>query len=185
MEWQWWAGAVVIYFFMFCIGVDIGVHRYFSHKSFQTTPKFKWFFAFCMTLSTIGSPLAWLGMHRMHHQFSDTEKDPHTPIRENQSRFMSFVYAYFGLWNRYTAELKYIRDARKQDMHKFFHFYYFLVILSYVLVLGLVSWKAALFLYCVPAVFCFHAASLIVSAGHTWGAVEHDTKDQSRNNLLV
>ena len=104
VEWQWWAGAVVIYFFMFCIGVDIGVHRYFSHKSFQTTPKFKWFFAFCMTLSTIGSPLAWLGMHRMHHQFSDTEKDPHTPIRENQSRFMSFVYAYFGLWNRYTAE---------------------------------------------------------------------------------
>ena len=137
-----------------------------------------------MTLSTVGSPLAWVGMHRKHHRFSDTPKDPHSPVDSNRPIF-SFVRAYLGLWNRYSAELRYVRDILHSPRHQFFHFYYFLVILSYAAILLGFSWKAMLFLYCCPAVFSFHAASLIVSVGHTFGEAESATMDQSKNSLFV
>jgi fatty-acid desaturase len=183
-DWRWWLASVAVYFFMFGIGVDVGVHRYFSHKAFETSRGFEWFFCFCLTLSSIGSSLAWIGMHRMHHRFSDGAKDPHSPV-DREHPWRGFWRAYFGFWKRYSAEARYVSDVRKQSVHKFFHFNYLLVIGLWAGALSLFGLKAVLFLYCVPAVYCFHAASLIVSAGHTFGAKRYANRDESRNNLFV
>ena len=58
------------------------LHRYASHQLYTTTKGWERFFYFS-TWMTLGSsylvPRAYGVMHRMHHQFSDTEKDPHSP----------------------------------------------------------------------------------------------------------
>ncbi|HVA99336.1 MAG TPA: acyl-CoA desaturase [Bacteroidia bacterium] len=58
------------------------LHRYASHKMFTTNKGWERFFYF-MTFITQGSsflnPRAYAIMHRMHHAYSDTEKDPHSP----------------------------------------------------------------------------------------------------------
>lgn len=58
------------------------LHRYASHKMFTMHPFWEKFFYF-MTFLTQGSsflnPRAYAIMHRMHHAYSDTEKDPHSP----------------------------------------------------------------------------------------------------------
>jgi fatty-acid desaturase len=33
----------------------------------------------CATLSLEGGPIFWVSTHRVHHQLSDQEGDPHTP----------------------------------------------------------------------------------------------------------
>ena len=58
------------------------LHRYASHQMF-TTSKFMEKVFFVVTLLAQGSsflrPSAYALMHRDHHKFSDTEKDPHSP----------------------------------------------------------------------------------------------------------
>ena len=66
----------------------VGYHRLLTHRSFKTT-------AFLQALITLlaaqysGSPLAWVGAHRVHHTVSDTPADPHTPTK-------GFWYAHAG-----------------------------------------------------------------------------------------
>ena len=59
------------------------LHRYASHQMF-TTSKFMEKVFFVVTLLAQGSsflrPSAYALMHRDHHKFSDTEKDPHSPV---------------------------------------------------------------------------------------------------------
>src|ERR1700748_10857 len=58
------------------------MHRYASHKMFtmsKRTEKFFYFFTFITQGSSFLNPRAYAIMHRMHHAYSDTEKDPHSP----------------------------------------------------------------------------------------------------------
>ncbi len=58
------------------------LHRYASHKMFTMSSFWEKFF-YLMTFITQGAsflnPRAYAIMHRMHHAYSDTEKDPHSP----------------------------------------------------------------------------------------------------------
>ena len=58
------------------------LHRYSSHKMF-TMNKFWERVFYALTIVTQGAsflnPRAYAIMHRMHHAYSDTEKDPHSP----------------------------------------------------------------------------------------------------------
>lgn len=58
------------------------LHRYGSHKMFQMNKfweRFFYFFTFLSQGASFLNPRAYAIMHRMHHAYSDTEKDPHSP----------------------------------------------------------------------------------------------------------
>jgi stearoyl-CoA desaturase (delta-9 desaturase) len=58
------------------------LHRYSSHKMFKMNPFWEKFFYMATFLaqgSSFLNPRAYAIMHRMHHAYSDTEKDPHSP----------------------------------------------------------------------------------------------------------
>lgn len=78
---------IVVYFFiahwflsLFC--QTFFLHRYASHKMFTMNKAWERFF-YLLTFIAQGSsflnPRAYAIMHRMHHAYSDTEKDPHSP----------------------------------------------------------------------------------------------------------
>ncbi len=57
-------------------------HRYASHKMFTMNKFWERFFHLTTYMAQGSSyliPSAYAVMHRMHHTFSDTEKDPHSP----------------------------------------------------------------------------------------------------------
>src|ERR1700753_2104956 len=57
-------------------------HRYASHKMFtmsKFTERVFYFLAFLTQGASFLNPRAYAIMHRMHHAYSDTEKDPHSP----------------------------------------------------------------------------------------------------------
>jgi fatty-acid desaturase len=58
------------------------LHRYASHQMYFTSPfweKTFYFLTWFFQGSSYLVPRAYAVMHRMHHAYSDTEKDPHSP----------------------------------------------------------------------------------------------------------
>ena len=59
------------------------LHRYGAHKQFTMSHGWERFFHFCTYVfqgSSFLSPRAYAILHRMHHAYSDTSKDPHSPL---------------------------------------------------------------------------------------------------------
>lgn len=78
--------AVLIFFLahwflsLFC--QTFFLHRYASHKMFIMSrfwERFFYGFTILVQGSSFLNPRAYAIMHRMHHAYSDTEKDPHSP----------------------------------------------------------------------------------------------------------
>lgn len=81
------------YFFINIVGVTLGLHRYFSHKSFKTNKWIERLFLLCSTWSGQGSPVWWVALHRgYHHRSSDTLKDFHSPLHGFWHSFILWMF---------------------------------------------------------------------------------------------
>src|SRR3954468_7000842 len=58
------------------MGITVGYHRYFTHRSFRTYPVVQWALAILGGMAFEGPVLKWAAMHRFHHQHSDQPGDP-------------------------------------------------------------------------------------------------------------
>ena len=59
------------------------LHRYGAHKQFTMSRGWEIFFNYLTALTQNSSylnPRGYAILHRMHHAYSDTERDPHTPV---------------------------------------------------------------------------------------------------------
>ena len=61
------------------VGITVGYHRLFTHRSFETYRPVRYTFAVLGQMAVEGDVLAWVSDHRKHHQFSDQVGDPHSP----------------------------------------------------------------------------------------------------------
>ena len=80
-SWTGLAVAIALYYFFFGWGIDIGMHRLFSHRAFKTFRFYEYLLLVFASLATVGSSIAWVGMHRRHHRSSDGPEDPHSRER--------------------------------------------------------------------------------------------------------
>lgn len=75
-------GFLAFHWFLSLFFHSFFLHRFASHQMYITSKRWEKFFYF-MTFFSQGSsflvPKAYAVMHRMHHTYSDTEKDPHSP----------------------------------------------------------------------------------------------------------
>ena len=80
---SWGAVGVTFFFYWLTagIGITLGFHRLVSHRSFETPKWLEYILVFCGTLACQGGPMDWVGLHRMHHKYSDTQNDPHDSNR--------------------------------------------------------------------------------------------------------
>jgi stearoyl-CoA desaturase (delta-9 desaturase) len=82
---HWWASVFCQTFFL---------HRYGAHKQFTMSKGWERFFHLCTFVAQGSSYLSARGyaiLHRMHHAYSDTPKDPHSP--ENFGNVWSMMWA--------------------------------------------------------------------------------------------
>src|SRR6185295_11725890 len=68
-------------YWLHAVGITLGYHRYFSHRSFKTSRAFQFVLAFLGTTTVQKGVLWWASQHRLHHRYADTERDPHSPRR--------------------------------------------------------------------------------------------------------
>jgi stearoyl-CoA desaturase (delta-9 desaturase) len=61
------------------LGITVGFHRLFTHRSFKTSAWLRGVFAVLGTMAIEGPVVAWVADHRKHHAYSDRPGDPHSP----------------------------------------------------------------------------------------------------------
>ena len=76
------------------LGITVGYHRLFSHKSFKTTPAVRGTLAILGAMTIQGPLTQWVTDHRKHHAHSDDDGDPHSPHVGRQGEHGRIV----GLW---------------------------------------------------------------------------------------
>jgi stearoyl-CoA desaturase (Delta-9 desaturase) len=87
VAWQLWEralhwGDLVVFgvlYLLFGLGVTVGFHRLFTHRSFKTNRTLRFVFAVLGSAAIEGPVISWVADHRKHHAFSDKEGDPHSP----------------------------------------------------------------------------------------------------------
>jgi stearoyl-CoA desaturase (delta-9 desaturase) len=83
------------------------LHRYCAHRQFTMSKGWERFFHFA-TWAVQGPsylcPRAYAVMHRMHHAYSDTPQDPHSPVQQNVFAMMLRTkFMYEGIKHRRIA----------------------------------------------------------------------------------
>lgn len=73
----WWLLGWLFMHLWHTTMVSVGLHRYFSHGAFKTSPFWHRVMAYYSVVLLYGSPYAWATMHTTHHAHSDTERDSH------------------------------------------------------------------------------------------------------------
>jgi stearoyl-CoA desaturase (delta-9 desaturase) len=61
------------------LGVTVGFHRLFTHRSFKTRRAIRALLAVLGSTAVEGPVIEWVATHRKHHCFSDRPGDPHSP----------------------------------------------------------------------------------------------------------
>ena len=85
--WQLWGAAlnwsdVAIFATVYLatgLGVTVGFHRLFTHRSFKTNRAVRAVLAVLGSMAIEGPIISWVADHRKHHRYSDEEGDPHSP----------------------------------------------------------------------------------------------------------
>jgi stearoyl-CoA desaturase (delta-9 desaturase) len=84
------------------LGVTVGFHRHFTHRSFKTKRWMRGALAILGSAAIEGPVISWVADHRKHHAFSDEEGDPHSPHVDHGHGLRG---ALKGLWHAHMGWL--------------------------------------------------------------------------------
>jgi stearoyl-CoA desaturase (delta-9 desaturase) len=90
-----------VFYVLTAIGITLGYHRMFTHRSFEASPVTRGIVAVMGTMAMQGSVITWVADHRKHHAFTDQDGDPHTPHGFGPG----FSGAVQGLWHAHVGWL--------------------------------------------------------------------------------
>lgn len=174
------------------IGICLGYHRYFTHRSFTTSKPFEYFLALMGALAGEAGPIAWVSAHRYHHTFSDKEQDPHSPYKPYSGvkgfywAHMGWLFAREGNLNTLEACKRYTPDLCKDPFYLWldkFHILPSLVVSFFLFLIG--GWPFVVWGLFVRSVLTYHSTWFVNSASHIWGYRTYPTGDRSTNNWWV
>jgi len=161
------------------LGNWMTLHRYYSHKSFEFKNGFlKTFFTLLAILAGRGSALGWTYIHRIHHAYSDTDNDPHSPTILG---FILFGFSHYKKLEEENFKFFLVKDLMTKD-HLFYHKYYFLLISSLIIGLGIINIEVLYFGYILPCFLVQVSQNIFNYFGHVNGYRNYKTKDNSKNN---
>ncbi|TWT91994.1 acyl-CoA desaturase [Stieleria varia] len=181
------------------LGVTVGYHRLFTHRSFATSGSVHWMLAVAGSMAGQGPASAWVAIHRRHHERSDVDGDPHSPaLTSGNWRFLR------GLWHAHVGWLSthdvpnplvYAPDVLRDRALIFCSRFYVPLVLAGVFlpaaVFGISSVSfhefllVALWAGGVRLFVTSHLIFTINSICHAIGVQPYDTGDNSRNNVWL
>lgn len=174
--------------------ISVFYHRAFTHEAIRIHPKFRPFIIKSSNWVTGIDLKAWTCMHRMHHAYSDTMQDPHSPKRWGifgtaLGQLYSYNKTLRGLLRRnpeYTTVVKDL-DFPVSDLNRRgLWLVPYLAHAAVWLVCGLVfnAWMLGA-AYFVGMMSHPVQGWLVNSLGHAIGYRNYNCADDSRNNTLV
>lgn len=203
-----WTGVVVAFLSLYLygtLGINIGFHRLLSHRSFRCPSWLERFFVIQGACCLMHTPAKFVAFHRMHHQHSDREDDPHSPRNSLVWSHLGWVVCestnidWGSMYQQYAKDIVSDRFYRRFEKRPMLAWLY----LSHAVAFFVVGFAASLLTgggvtsallfgsslviwgVFVRTVAIWHITWFVNSAAHTWGYRNYETRDNSRNNWLV
>jgi stearoyl-CoA desaturase (delta-9 desaturase) len=208
--WLAWGGALrwpdlvvfTVTYLLTGLGITVGFHRLFTHRSFKTSPAMRALLAALGSAAVEGPVIEWVANHRKHHQFSDQPGDPHSPHVDHGSGWRG---ALSGLFHSHVGwlfsndpmadEQRYAKDLVADPVVRFIDrtfLLWVLVGLAFPFALGfaltgtIVGGLTGLLWGGAVRMFCLHHATFSInSVCHFFGRRRFATDDESRNVLWL
>jgi stearoyl-CoA desaturase (Delta-9 desaturase) len=179
------------------LGVTVGFHRLFTHRSFHAIKPVRVALATLGSMSVQGAVIDWCATHRRHHAFADQYGDPHSPHLATAAGLKGVLA---GLWHshmgwllsseksdidEWTPDL--VNDPAVARVHRAFPW---LTLSTFLLppIIGLAvtgTWHGALtaFLWgSLARIFLLHHVTWSInSICHFYGKEAYRARDESRN----
>lgn len=194
---SWFAVAVALVLYAVRMFAITGFyHRYFSHRTFRTSRVVQFLFALVGASCVQRGPLWWAAHHRNHHRHADTAADPHSPgVHGFWWSHMGWFLTRGGFrtdWSRIPdlARFPELRWLDRYDIAVPVALAAALYALGEALEqaapsLGTTGPQLLVWGFFVSTIVLFHATVTINSLAHRFGSRRFDTRDDSRNNLLL
>jgi len=181
---DWGLVALATSFYFVRMFAVTGVyHRYFAHRAYKTSRAFQFVLALLGTSATQKGPLWWASSHRLHHRYSDTPRDIHSPKQRG------FWHAHMGWWlgrEHEATDWKQIKDFAKYPELVFLERWHIVGVLACMAVAtALRGWDGFLWGYVVSTCALLHGTFTINSLAHVYGSRRYETPDTSRNNFAL
>ena len=114
------AGAIFVAAILYCVagmlGIGMAYHRLLTHRGYKTYKPIEYFLTWCGTLALEGGPIFWVATHRIHHQHSDREGDPHTPREGTWWAHAGWILSGEGLHHDSSVLARYVPDLMRDPV---------------------------------------------------------------------
>ncbi len=185
-SWPAFWTAIFLWWLTGGIGICLGYHRYFTHKSYATPKVIQYLLAICGCMAGEAGPIAWVAAHRYHHTYSDTDQDPHSPLKGFLWSHFTWLFGRENFLASYDSYKKYCPDMIKDKFIVFLDRYHMLPVLFLTGILyAMGGWSFVVWGIFVRSLIVYHSTWLVNSASHIWGYRTYKTTDASRNNWWV
>ncbi len=187
------------------LGINLCYHRLLTHKGFVLPKWLEHTFAILGVCCLQDTPARWVAVHRLHHQHSDDQDDPHSPL-------VNFLWGHFGwlmvtnndlqrlaMYERYSKDV--LRDRFYFSLERganwvWINMAHWAVFFLAGLTAGWIVDGSALdgvqfglsllvWGVFVRTVLVWHITWSVNSVTHLWGYRNYETDEQSRNNVIV
>jgi stearoyl-CoA desaturase (delta-9 desaturase) len=208
--WQVWGdflrwSDVIVFAIMYLatgLGVTVGFHRHFTHRSFKAKQPVRATLAVLGSAAIEGPIISWVADHRKHHTFSDQEGDPHSPHVGHGGGFRGALkglfHAHVGWLFIHTqrgSRKRYARDLLADPVVSFVDRHFLAWALGGLAVAFALGWAIGGSFYAgltgllwggaVRILVVHHVTYSINSLCHFFGRRRFDTGDESRNLLWL
>jgi fatty-acid desaturase len=187
------------------IGINIGYHRLLTHRGFKCPKWLEHAFVVVAICCAEDTPARWVAIHRRHHEKSDEQPDPHSPLASFFWGHMGWLLvknpdlSRLGIYERYAKDV--LRDPFYVALERnFWQLKILLIQINVFFFAGLAgkllwggSWAEAvqfalsivIWAVFVRTVFVWHQTWAVNSVTHIWGYRNYATDEDSRNNLFI
>jgi stearoyl-CoA desaturase (delta-9 desaturase) len=197
-SWKNLAAFAIMYFFAINVGIGMAYHRLLTHRGYRVPRWLEYFLTACGTMALEGGPIFWVATHRVHHQNSDHEGDPHTPRDGAWWSHAGWIISGRALHSETALLGRYAPDLTRDRGHVWLsRFHWLPLTLSGIaqLAIGAALAPTGHALYGAVSMLLWatflrvtiglHATWLVNSATHLFGSRRFDTHDDSRNSWWV
>jgi stearoyl-CoA desaturase (delta-9 desaturase) len=180
------------------LGITVGFHRLFTHRSFKTGRVVRGVLAVLGSAAIEGPVISWVADHRKHHAFADVPGDPHSPHVDHgvgvRGILRGLLHAHVGwlfVHDQRGSRERYAPDLLADPVVRFVDRWFFVwaigglgvafglgVAIGHSLEAGLTAllWGGGVRMF-----LLHHVTYSINSICHVFGRRRFATKDESRN----
>ena len=157
-----WIVSLVVFVISGCFGLVMTYHRLLAHNSWPASSTYRKIGSLLGSYAGIGSPMVWTAVHRAHHKFVDTAKDPHSPEHLGFARVQ-----FLGMFGQAGGEhiIDMLRDKFQTNLNRYYFHLHILVGIVWLVI------NPALFIcaYLAPMALLWEIGGSVNTINHLFG----------------